>query len=212
MRYFVTDLKPMQVVWYENKALAFSSGDVPADATVVRIDDGCDLNPANLLQKFDNRNTLYILTDDPEGTLEKFCSTLAPVEAAGGLVENGAGEILLMRRRGWWDLPKGHVEAGETHEQAALREVAEETGLTDVSILQPLGTTQHFYNNRGRWEMKRTWWYRMRYDGAEQLVPQTEEDITELRWMKGAELWRAVSGTFGTIREVFDAYVNLAQG
>lgn len=198
----------MHVVWHENKALVFSSGNVPAGVPVVYAVGHPELNPANLLQKFDNSNILYLLADDPEAALEKFCSGFTNIEAAGGLVENAEGEILLMRRRGWWDLPKGHVEKGETHEQAALREVEEETGLTPVSILAPLGTTQHFYNNGGRWEMKRTWWYRMRFDGCDAPVPQSEEDITEVRWMKGAELWRAVSNSYGTIREVFDAYAS----
>lgn len=197
----------MQVVWYENKALAFSAADAPADAASVLVRDGTELNPANLLQKFDNSNILYVLSPDPERTLEEFCLSMTNVQAAGGLVENAAGEILMMRRRGWWDLPKGHVEEGETHEQAALREVAEETGLQQIGIIGTLGTTQHFYNNRGRWEMKRTWWYKMHYDGGSAPVPQTEEDITEVRWLKGAELWRAVSSSYGTIREVFDAYV-----
>lgn len=202
----------MQVVWYENKALAFSAADAPADAAAVSVPDGAELSPANLLQKFDNSNILYALSPDPERTLEEFCASMANVQAAGGLVENAAGEILMMRRRGWWDLPKGHVEEGETHEQAALREVTEETGLQQVRIIRPLGTTQHFYNNRGRWEMKRTWWYSMRYDGGSAPVPQTEEDITEVRWLKGAELWRAVSSSYGTIREVFDAYVKGWEG
>lgn len=197
----------MQVVWYENKALAFSAADAPTDAVAVSVTDGTGLNPANLLQKFDNNNILYVLSPDPERTLEEFCASMANVQAAGGLVENAAGEILMMRRRGWWDLPKGHVEEGETHEQAALREVAEETGLHQVGIIRPLGTTQHFYNNRGRWEMKRTWWYNMRYEGVRAPAPQTEEDITEVRWLKGPELWRAVNSSYGTIREVFDAYV-----
>lgn len=198
----------MQIVWYENKALVFSSGDVPVDAPYVNIGDGIGLNPANLLQKFDNSNILYIIGGDPNSALEEFRSGLANVEAAGGLVENTRGEILLMRRRGWWDLPKGHIEKRETHEQAALREVEEETGLHEVQIIQPLGTTQHFYHIAGRWEMKRTWWYRMRRYGDETPVPQTEEDITEIVWMKGPELWKAVSSSYGTIREVFNAYVN----
>lgn len=202
----------MRVVWHENKALAFSSGNIPAGVPYVRISENAEMNPANLLQKFDNNNILYLLAEDPDAALERFCSGFTNIAAAGGLVENAGGEILLMRRRGWWDLPKGHVETGETHEQAALREVAEETGLTPVSILAPLGTTQHFYNTGGRWEMKRTWWYRMRFAGCDAPVPQTEEDITEVRWMKGAELWRAVSTSYGTIREVFDAYVSSREG
>lgn len=197
----------MRTVWYENKALAFVSANPASDAPSLRAGSGSELNPAKLLQKFDNSNILYVVCDDPDRTLEEFCDTFRRVEAAGGVVENPAGEVLLMRRRGWWDLPKGHVEKGESHPQTALREVEEETGLHGVRLGTPLGTTQHFYQMHGHWEMKRTWWYAMRYGGEAAPVPQTEEDITEIRWMRGEELWRAVTSSYGTIREVFDAYV-----
>ena len=155
----------MQTVWYENKALVFASADPASDTPSLHIGSGRELNPAKLLQKFDNRNTLYVVSDDPARTLEEFCDTFRRVEAAGGVVENRDGEVLMMMRRGWWDLPKGHVEPGESHPQTALREVEEETGLHGVRLGEPLGTTQHFYRMHGRWEMKRTWWYAMRYDG-----------------------------------------------
>jgi ADP-ribose pyrophosphatase YjhB (NUDIX family) len=50
------------------------------------------------------------------------------VMAAGGLVENEHGEILLIYRKKHWDLPKGKLDAGETLEECAVREVEEETG------------------------------------------------------------------------------------
>lgn len=196
----------MQIIWYENKALVFKSGDAEADIPCVRGGTGSDLSPANLLQKFDNNNILYVLSENPRHAFETFLSHTTVVEAAGGVVEDGTGRILMMRRRGWWDLPKGHVEKGESHEEAALREVAEETGLRQMRLLGPLTTTRHFYRMHGRWETKCTWWYGMRCEGDETPVPQTEEDITETRWMQGTELWQAVAGSYGTIREVFDAW------
>lgn len=197
----------MTVVWHENKALVFDSGNVPESLPFICYTGTEDLDPTNLLQKFDNRNTLYIISDSPENTFDKFCKQFIAVEAAGGIVENTDEEVLMMRRRGWWDLPKGHVEPGETHEQAALREVTEETGLDKIDILQFIGTTQHFYNTYSRWEMKRTWWYRMQHTGNNKLIPQTEEDITEISWLKGKELWQAARSSFGTIRTIFDAYI-----
>lgn len=199
----------MQIVWHENKALVFSSGNAPEGMPFVTADGTVDLNPANLLQKIDNHNMLYILSDSPDDTFNVFCRQFKAVEAAGGVVENKSSEVLMMRRRGWWDFPKGHVEAGETHEQAALREVEEETGLAGVEIIQFIGTSQHFYNTYSCWEMKRTWWYRMKYSADAAPVPQTEEDITEIRWLKGSELWKAAGSSFGTIRGIFDAYLQI---
>ena len=51
----------MQIIWYENKALVFKSGDAETDIPCVRGGTGSDLSPANLLQKFDNNNILYVL-------------------------------------------------------------------------------------------------------------------------------------------------------
>lgn len=197
----------MQIVWHENKAVIFTSGNAPEGMPVIHAERPEDLSPANLLQKFENRNTLYILSETPDEIFAAFCEGFISIEAAGGIVENTRGEVLMMRRRGWWDFPKGHVEAGETKEQAALREVKEETGLNEMKTLQFIGTTQHFYNTYGRWEMKRTWWYRMRHTGISKAVPQTEEDITEIHWLGGRLLWEAVGSSFGTIKSIFDAYL-----
>ena len=199
----------MHVVWHENKALVFS-GEKPSDGTpYLPWNEARDLSPAKLLQKFDNSNTLTIVASDADAALEEFCRSFTNVEAAGGIVENAGGEVLMMRRRGWWDMPKGHVEPGETYEQAALREVEEETGLKPLTLLQFIGTSQHFYNTYGRWEMKRTWWYRIGYGGVERPKPQTEEDITEVVWLNGPELWQAAANSYGPIRAIFDRSMQL---
>ena len=77
--------------------------------------------------------------------------------SAGGLVLDGtdmaarAALIGRLDRRGRlrWSLPKGHVEAGETNEAAAIREVAEETGITG-RVLAPLGTIDFWFVAEGR--------------------------------------------------------------
>lgn len=71
------------------------------------------------------------------------------VFSAGGIVikrEDGAVKILVTQHSGHhgWDFPKGHLEAGESSEQAALREVEEETGVRG-KILEKVGQTQYFY-------------------------------------------------------------------
>jgi 8-oxo-dGTP pyrophosphatase MutT (NUDIX family) len=77
--------------------------------------------------------------------------------SAGGLVVDGtdmaarAALIGRLDRRGRlrWSLPKGHVEAGETTQDAAIREVAEETGITG-RVLAPLGTIDFWFVAEGR--------------------------------------------------------------
>jgi 8-oxo-dGTP pyrophosphatase MutT (NUDIX family) len=61
------------------------------------------------------------------------------IEAAGGLVLNERGNLLMIFRRGKWDLPKGKRDAGESIETCAVREVEEETGLVGVQLLKPVG-------------------------------------------------------------------------
>lgn len=109
-----------------------------------------------------------------------------PVSAAGGVVfritENGP-EVLLIRRNGLWDLPKGKHEPGESVQQCAVREVAEETGGTLPVLLAPLGTTYHTYMEKGRLIGKTTWWYAMVFPFTGDLKPQLEEGITALEWI-----------------------------
>ena len=77
-------------------------------------------------------------------TLKKaFWKKFNLVQAGGGLVSNGAQAWLFMFRRGKWDLPKGKLDAGETLEQCAIREVGEETGLSAVRPDAPLLITYH---------------------------------------------------------------------
>ncbi len=132
-----------------------------------------------------------------------------PVTAAGGVVfreRDGRQEILLMFRRGHWDLPKGKAEAGEDVAACAVREVEEETGLRGVRIVGPLGTTGHTYTDAwGHWH-KTTHWFRMEAEGAQTLVPQAEEDITALEWVALEEARTRV--TFDTLRLVLDRLGN----
>ena len=67
----------MQIIWYENKALVFKSGDAETDIPCVRGGTGSDLSPANLLQKFDNNNILYVLSENPD-TPSKLSSATRP--------------------------------------------------------------------------------------------------------------------------------------
>ena len=77
-------------------------------------------------------------------SLEK---TFKTVKAGGGLVKNPKGEFLLIFRRGKWDLPKGKLDAGETIEVCALREVQEETGVSGLKIVKKLPKTYHLFVN-----------------------------------------------------------------
>lgn len=109
------------------------------------------------------------------------------LKAAGGVLykaESFPREVLLMKRRGLWDLPKGKLEEGESIEECAVREVKEETGAKNLSIGKFLCETYHEFEENGKRYGKTTHWYSMKFDqNKAELEPQTEEEITELKWI-----------------------------
>ncbi len=143
-----------------------------------------------------------LLDADLDKLKKAFFRHFTPVTAAGGVVENEHREILLIFRRGKWDLPKGKLDSGETIEQCALREVEEETGLRNVILKKPLTVTFHTYDEFGKHILKDSHWYLMKVTGPQQLVPQTEEDIQELKWVKKKDLPAYFGNTFPSVREV----------
>ncbi|ACV81661.1 NUDIX hydrolase [Nakamurella multipartita DSM 44233] len=113
--------------------------------------------------------------------------------SAGGLVvrtQDGAAAAALigrLDRRGRlrWSLPKGHVEAGETHEQAAIREVEEETGISG-RITARLGSVDYTFVAQGRRIHKRVHHYLMEAVGGE--LSDADIEVTEVAWVPLADL------------------------
>ena len=124
------------------------------------------------------------------------------VTAAGGRVLNENKETLLIFRRGKWDLPKGKLDKGETLEDCAVREVEEETGLQKIKLLSPLTITYHVYHEGTRFILKESHWYNMKVTGDQKLVPQTEEDIHEIKWVKAADLEKYRKDAFPSVVDV----------
>ena len=140
-------------------------------------------------------------------TLKKaFWKKFTVIKAAGGLVQNEKHEILFMFRRGKWDLPKGKLDPGETLETCAVREVREETGLEKVTLKKPLITTYHTYHESGKHILKESYWYTMLARGTDNLVPQTEEDIQEVKWVPEKKLNEMMGNTFPSIKDVIEKF------
>src|SRR5690625_4246413 len=119
------------------------------------------------------------------------------------MVSNNQHEILFIHRKGFWDLPKGKAEQGETIEETALREVEEETGVQNLEIIKPLPTTYHVMKRKGKYRLKVTHWFEMHTDHEGKLTPQTEEDIAKAEWKNKEESQEALKNTYGNIKLLF---------
>ena len=138
-----------------------------------------------------------------EENWQDFCSKFIMIEAAGGLVFNKDGNILMILRNGKWDLPKGKLEIGESVEECAKREVEEECGIYELNIIEKILDTYHTYKFKGNKILKKTYWYKMNTNFDGELSPQIEEGITKVEWVKKEDLKDKLNNTYSNIIDVF---------
>jgi ADP-ribose pyrophosphatase YjhB (NUDIX family) len=124
------------------------------------------------------------------------------IDAAGGVAYNEQGAILMIFRRGKWDLPKGKLDEGEDIEACALREVSEETGLQKLTLNGKIGDTYHIYTQKNEQVLKRTAWYKMKGSATDKLMPQKDEGIQEAIWVNEKDLAPYAAGSYEAVREV----------
>lgn len=149
-----------------------------------------------------NSKGIVMVTDDLEFAFTDFYTHFVAIEAAGGIVFNTANEVLLIKRLGKWDLPKGKIDRGETPEEAAIREVEEECGIADLSITNPLSKTYHCYKQHNHRFLKITHWFLMRTVNQQKLKPQQEEHITEAIWQPWSKLNLETLDAYLSIKEL----------
>jgi 8-oxo-dGTP pyrophosphatase MutT (NUDIX family) len=124
------------------------------------------------------------------------------IEAAGGLIKK-ADKFLFIYRFERWDLPKGKLDKGETIENAAIRECEEECAVRGLSIQQQLSSTFHVYKYKDGHALKQTYWFYMTTSYNEKLIPQTEENITDVKWFDKNEIKEIVfDNSYFTIKDV----------
>ncbi len=119
--------------------------------------------------------------------------------AAGGLVLiNNC--IAAIERNGIPDLPKGHIEKNESPDEAALREVREETALSNLSIIKQLPSTFHCYLLNNQWILKKTSWFLMKSDDEFRPKPQEEEGISKVYLLNKDNVNEFLEKTYSSIR------------
>ncbi|BDD03319.1 NUDIX hydrolase [Aureibacter tunicatorum] len=148
---------------------------------------------------------LHVIVDEIQ--FNRIVAGLAIVEAAGGLVENSNKELLMIKRLGKWDLPKGKIEKGEGKEEGALREVEEECSV-EVESEGYFDTTWHtYFDRKGKACLKPTYWYEMSCLNDKKMAPQLIEDIEEVKWVSSAELEDKMQDTYASLRELLKKYI-----
>lgn len=156
----------------------------------------------DMLEKTQRFESVTLYSADYDKLVKDFEGLYKILEAAGGVVYQPSGEILAIFRRDFWDLPKGKIDPGESQEEAAVREVQEETGIQDVVLGDFITTTHHTYRTKSKKRIiKRTFWYKMTTSDTD-LVPQTEEDIEQAVWITKEDLLKKEEPIYNNILEV----------
>lgn len=197
----------MYKIFQENRALIFPNIE-PEQLKFAPNGNKCESYDAQLLCDFlsewlcDTEQTDTIIQDiTPEDVSAALQQMFKMAPAAGGIVTN-EGLCLTIERKGIPDLPKGHIEAGEGPETAAIREVEEETGIGGLEITRALPSTWHVYLRNEVWELKQTYWYEMQSKNPNNTKPQTEEGITAVKWIEKDGINGFLSQTFRSISEI----------
>jgi ADP-ribose pyrophosphatase YjhB (NUDIX family) len=145
------------------------------------------------------------LHSDLEELKKAFQKKFTLIKAAGGLVKNEKDKILMIFRRNRWDLPKGKLDKNEKFEDCAIREVEEETGLKNVKLNSPLLVTYHTYHEGTKHLLKESHWFNMTVTGEQNLTPQIEEDISDIKWMNQNEINSYLEKTFPLITDIMQS-------
>lgn len=166
------------------------------------------------IEKGDEAINFSLQNNETELLWECFKRQFVEIPAAGGFVESSNDSFLFIKRLGVWDLPKGKIDLDETPEIAAIREVEEECGVRGLRIIRQLASTYHIYRSPflkfpDNLVLKETKWFLMSCDEAQTLIPQSEENIEEVRWFKMNEIDTVLENTYLSLREFLSKTIPL---
>ena len=153
---------------------------------------------------------LYLYHSKEEKLWYHFFNMFKLIEAAGGLVENlKTNHFLLIFRNKKWDLPKGRINKNEEVKNAAIREIEEETGVQNLSIIKSLNTTYHIFKKNRKYRLKKTFWYLIHTDFNDELTPETKEGIEKAIWIDKKSIGSLKSKMYQNIKLVISNYFDL---
>lgn len=156
-------------------------------------------------EQLSHLQSITLISHDKKATQALIKSQYSVLKAAGGVVQNELGQILMMYRLKTWDLPKGKLDKGESSKVAAIREVEEETGVK-AKLGSKICTTFHTYTYKNEAILKQTKWYAMNLVDGVKMKPQVEENIEKLEWMGREKVKSALINSYSSIRYVLKKY------
>lgn len=196
------------VIYYNDKPVyVVSKGEVSQydeDAYVVSAQSQNILKGLDALRE-NETSALVIYAGTEQDAIRVLSAALTRITAAGGIVVKNNDALLVIKRHGKWDLPKGKLEKDESIEEGAKREIEEECGI-EVKIKKPLKQTYHIYEHYGKSILKETYWFVAELINDENIAPQKEEGITEVRWIPKKDIDEVYNNTYSNIRDVLNAY------
>lgn len=172
----------------------------------IRLNENEAIEPyVHLLENQPGCRGFYLQHPKPNVLIARLEQQYPVVNAAGGLVMSPAGKLLMIFRKGCWDLPKGKAEGSERTRETALREVVEECGIPKPHSAMEFFTTRHFYRENNSGFIKKSVWFMMEVDSDNiPLFPQAEEDITRAIWCSKEEYLNLRKDCYPSVRELIE--------
>ncbi|MBK7147770.1 MAG: NUDIX domain-containing protein [Bacteroidetes bacterium] len=199
-------------IYYNDSFILFSSKREQINNNFTKVVEGQQkaerlLRSPDFLYDGVTNERILLVCEYPGQLMCDFLEKTDVIVAGGGLVWNEQGELLMIFRRGKWDLPKGKIELEELIIDGAKREVTEETGVKVETVDNNPIVTYHAYMLKGKRLLKQTVWYSMKAaPGQSQLSPQTEEDISDVKWVSRQALPSYQAGCYPLIWDLISDY------
>ena len=150
-----------------------------------------------------NIKSVHLFHKNRDKLLKYFFKLIPTVIAAGGKILNSKSDTLFIYRNDKWDLPKGKTEKNEQLSETAIREVIEETGIKGISITKPLDITYHIFKRNEEYRLKITYWFEMFSDYEGEFIPQLNEGISDVKWIKTEDLENIKNNSYPNIKLLF---------
>ncbi len=145
---------------------------------------------------------VLIYSKKPKATLKEIRKHFQYIKAAGAVVSK-KNQILLIKRFGMWDLPKGKVEPKESAKKAAYRELFEETNCK-CKIGTEICTTYHIYPFKKGFVLKQTKWFEARAKTSKQLKAQKKEGIEKVMFKPKKKALELLVDSYMSFKKIKD--------